>query len=112
MSKLRRMKGRKRQQALSQANNKFIHNLSHVLGKVRHLPPNLLHTNPRLLRRIQFQRKGLQSFINKKTSIKKKRKMMKQKGGIIPALIPLICAGIAAAGSVASAGVGAAIAKA
>ena len=113
VTQLKRMKGNRRRLALAHANDKFIRHLSNTVGKIRHSPPVALMTkNPRLWRRIQFQRKALQSFANRKTSIKTKRKIVKQKSGIIPALIPLICAGITAAGGVASAGVGAAIAKA
>ena len=109
MQTLKRMKGKRRVKALNNANDNFIKDLSSTLSKVRHQPPNILHTNPNLLRRIQFQRQALQRFSNKSTSMKAKRKMVKQKGGIIPALIPIIAAGIGALGAVGSGVGGAAV---
>ena len=110
---LKRMKGRQRERALSNANDNFIRDMSQTVGKMRKVSPSLLaHINPRLWRRIHLQRSHLKSFARKKTSMKKKRKFMKQKGGIIPALIPIICAAITAGGAVGSAAVGAAVARA
>lgn len=111
MNELKRMKGGSRRAALVRANDKFVRDLSHVLGKVRNNPPDLSKVNPRLLRRLRLQRKRFQTFVNKKTSIKKKRRIITQKGGIFPALIPIICAAIGAAGTVGGAAAGAAIAK-
>ena len=109
---LKRMKTKQRQSALAKANDKFINDLSHVMRKDCQLPPNVVHVSPQLKRRIRSRQKALQSFTKAKTSLKRKRMIVRQKGGIIPALIPIICAAIGAGGSVAAAGVGAAIAKA
>ena len=112
VSALKRMKMNQRRQALKNANNRFVSDLSKVMGKLRRLPRDALPPmSPQMRRSIYVRRRSLRSFVSPKTSMKKKRMMIKQKGGIFPALIPLICAGIAAAGSVGSAAVGAAIAR-
>ena len=111
MLQLKHMKGDYRKHALARANDRFIRDLSQVTGKVRKHPPDLSKVNPRLMRRLQFQRKQFRSFANKKTSLKKKRRLLTQKGGIFPALIPIICAAIASAGSIGGAAVDAAISK-
>ena len=58
MHELKRMKGDYRKHALARANDRFIRDLSHVTTKVRNQPPDLSKVNPRLLKRLQFQRKN------------------------------------------------------
>ena len=109
---LKGMKMNQRRVALSKANDKFVRDLSNVVGKLRHLPRDAIPSmNPKLQRFIYLRRKSLRAFSKSNTPMKKKRMMVKQKGGIFPALIPIICASIAAAGTVGSAAVGAAVAK-
>ena len=112
LQKLKRMKCGQRKRALSYASNQFIRDLSKVLGKVRHLPLHTFRIQPKLMKQIKSRRKSLQTFVSQKSALKRKRRFLNQKGDIVPALIPIIAAAIAAGGSVVSAGVGAAIARA
>ena len=73
---LKGMKTKQREKALANSSNIFVRDLSRVLGKVRHISPDALHVNPRLMRRLQFQRKALRSFSNAKVSMKKKRRIV------------------------------------
>lgn len=94
--------------AIAQANSKFIKDVSSVMKKLRKRPDLVTMTHRK---RLQKHRVRLQKLIHPKTSIQKKREILTHRGGIFPLLIPLIAAGIGAAGSVASGAVTAAIMK-
>lgn len=94
--------------AVAQANSKFIKDVSSVMKKIRKRPDLASAAQKK---RLQKHRYRLQKLVNPKTSIAKKREILMHRGGILPFLIPLIVAGIGAAGSVASGAVTAAIMK-
>ena len=108
MFRMRKMK-RGRQRTLVQgASNEFIRDVSSFLTRVRRRPDLVKGSHRKVLRR---HKKKLQRLIHAKTPIKKKRQILIQKGGIIPALIPIICAVIGAGGAVGAGAASAAIMK-
>ena len=80
--KLKRMRPQHQREAMKLSNAAFIRSLTTHVNKVRNksLPP-ALH------KRVQNQRKQLQKFVRKNTSLSVKRKMLSQRGGFLPLLL-------------------------
>ena len=90
------------------ASNEFIRDVSGFMSKIRKRP-DLVKASHR--KTLQKHKKVLKKLIHAKTPIAAKRLILSQKGGIIPALIPIIAAIIGTAGSVGASAVHAAIVK-
>lgn len=108
MLRMRKMKRAKQRTLVEGASNEFIRDVSGFIKQVRHRPDLVKGSHRQVLRR---HKKKLQRLIHAKTPIKKKRRILLQKGGIIPALIPIICAIIGAGGAVGAGAASAAIIK-
>lgn len=108
MLRMRKMKRAKQRTLVEGASNEFIRDVSGFIKRVRHRPDLVKGSHRKVLRR---HKKKLQRLIHAKTPIKKKRRILLQKGGIIPALIPIICAIIGAGGAVGAGAASAAIMK-
>ena len=93
---------------LQHANKKFVNDLCKATREVRYMNIKL---SPSLRRRIKKHCKLLKAFVNPRTKLKRKKQLLTQRGGIAPFLIPLLVAGIGAAGSVGAAATSAAILK-
>lgn len=107
---LNRLSPSRQKQEVKVASNKFIHHLCSATCKLRRC--NKLRLSPKMKR--DFKRYGpkLRALTKQRTSIHKKRMILTQKGGILPFLVPIIVAGIGAAGGVGAAATHAAISKA
>ena len=90
------------------ASKEFIRDVSNFLKRVRQRPDLVKGSHRKTLQR---HRKKLRRLIHANTPIEKKRQILLQKGGIIPALIPIICAVIGACGAVGAGAASAAIMK-
>ena len=101
-------KGRQRQVVRS-ANNEFIKDFASTVGKLRYKPQLVSEQNARKLQR---HRRKLRVLADSRASIKRKRRVLNQTGGIAPFLIPIIAAGIGAGGSIGASAVHAAISRA
>ena len=125
MFSLAKMSEQKQREAATQASPQFIKDLCKVLSNLRN-HPELLNAKQR--KRIQPHINKLRKLIHSKTSMAKKRLILSQsisgahakapfskrpiqKGGILPILIPIICASIAGGTTIAASAVGAAIMK-
>ena len=73
--------------ALHAASNKFIRDVSTTLRQVRRLPPDQIRISPSMRKRIYQHRRGLHTLADGKTSIKRKRKLLTQKGGFFGKII-------------------------
>ena len=100
---LQRMSPVKQRTAVVGASNKFIRDMSGFLSKIRSKGDLVKPSHRKILRR---HRKKLKKLVNPKTSIARKRLILSQKGGIVPALIPIIVALIGAGGGVAASAAG------
>ena len=109
ISRLKQMKPMKQRAAAVGASNEFIRDMSSFFSKIRKRPDLLKAKHRRILRRY---RKKMKKLVHAKTPIHSKRLILSQKGGIIPALIPIIVAAIGAGGSVAAAATHAAVSRA
>lgn len=110
MRRLHRLKGAQQRVLVKGASNEFIRDVSGFLKKIRgksHLVKSARHRNT-----LKRHRKKLQKLVHAKTPLDKKRKILLQRGGIAPLLIPIIVAIIGAGGGVASAATHAAISRA
>ena len=103
MKHLQRMNPLKQRTAVVGASNKFIRDISGFLSKVRTKGDLVKPSHRKILRR---HSKKLKKLVNPKTSIATKRLILSQKGGIAPALIPVIVALIGAGGGVAASAAG------
>lgn len=108
ITNLRRMKAPKQRAAIVGASNDFIRDVSGLLKRIRKRPDLVKPSHQKVLKR---HKKKLQRLVQAKTPIRIKRQILSQKGGIIPALIPVIVALIGAGGSIAGAATSAAILK-
>ena len=109
MSRLRRMKKNQQKAVVSKASNEFIRDVSGFMKKIRNKPNLVKKTAHR--KTLKRYSKHLRKLIHAKTPIHKKRLILQQRGGIFPFLIPIIIAGISAAGSIGAAATSAAILK-
>ena len=108
MKQLKRMKAAKQRLAVTGASKEFIRDVSNFMTKIRKRPQTVKASHQKILKR---HSKKLRKLIHAKTPIESKRLILSQKGGIIPALIPVICALIGAGGGIAGAATSAAIIK-
>ncbi len=108
VSRLKRMKPLKQRAAAVGASNAFIRDVSGFFKRIRKQGHLVRPSHRKILRR---HRKKLQKLVQAKTPINTKRLILSQKGGILPALIPIIVALIGAGGTVAGAATTAAILK-
>ena len=109
MFQLRRISKQKQRNSVATASNEFIKDLSKHLAKIR-MQPHLVK-NKKHRTQLKRNRGKLLNLINPQVSLGKKRGILLMKGGIIPLLIPIICASIGAAGTVGAAATSAAIMK-
>lgn len=105
---LNRLPAKSQRAAVAQANSNFIKDLSSTLQKLRKRPQLL---SPAQKKNLARHKAKLRKLVSSKTSIKKKREILIKKGGIIPFLIPIICAAIGGASTIAASAAGAAIAR-
>lgn len=98
--RLRKLPRGKQQQAISTANNKFINQFCSNVKRLKYAK-----LNARQQKLVRKQRNNLQALVKKRTSIQRKRRILSQRGGFLPFLLPLITSIVAPA-------VGAAIGKA
>lgn len=106
MQSLRRMSRKQQRLRASNASNEFIRDVSSIMKKLRTKPHLVTNKHKRLLKRYK---KPLRRLVQSGSSVKSKRKVLLMRGGIIPFLIPIICAAIGAAGTVGAGAAGAAI---
>ena len=109
MFKLRRMSKQRQRKIVAQASPEFIKDVGIFLSKIR-TEPHLIR-NAKHRRQLKRQRSKLLRLVNPHVSVEKKRRILLMRGGIVPFLIPIICAGIGAAGTVGAAATSAAIMK-
>ena len=108
VSRLRRLRPSQQRALVSGASNEFIRDVSGFLRKIRKKSHMIKTSHRNVLWR---HRNKLRKLIQAKTPINRKRAILIQKGGIIPALIPIIVALIGAGGGIAGAATSAAILK-
>ena len=82
MKRLKGMKLGQQRQALQMSNDVFIRQMCAQVKKLRHasLPGTLK-------KRMQRQKKNLRKFVLPRTSVRVKRKMLTQRGGLLPLLV-------------------------
>ena len=86
VQRLKSLRPSQRVNAMKLANDKFIQQFCKNVKKLKHAP---VSTSVR--KRLRHQSKKLGKLVSGKTSIKVKRKMLTQRGGILPLIIgPLI----------------------
>ena len=103
---LRRMKPKEQRMRASNASKEFVKDVSKVMSQIR-TKPHLVATKHRKV--LKRYKKPLRQLVKRNTSLARKRKVLLLRGGILPFLVPIICASIAAAGSVGASAAGAAI---
>ena len=108
IKKLKQMKAAKQRSSVIGASNEFIRDVSNFMTKIRKHPQTVKASHRKILKR---HSKKLRKLIHAKTPIESKRMILSQTGGILPALIPVICALIGAGGGIAGAATSAAIIK-
>ena len=108
LRRLKRMKKANQKTAIFGASNEFIRDLSSFMQKIKHRPDLVSKSRRKTLAK---HRAKLRKLIHAKTSIDNKRLILSQTGGILPFLIPIICASITAAGGIGAAATSAAIIK-
>lgn len=72
-------------EAMKLANDQFIRKFCTHVKKLRHVP---LRSSQRKI--LASNRAALKKLVNNKVSLKSKRRILSQRGGFLPALIPLI----------------------
>ena len=96
MSKLRQLKKKYQRARVSKASDEFIQDVSEFMKKLKSRRDLVKNTaDQKFLRR---HSKKLRKLIDTETPIHKKRRILKQRGGILSALIPIICTCISAGG--------------
>ena len=108
LKRLKRMKANKQRIAVLGASNEFIRDVSGFMMRIRKRPQLVKASQRNVLNK---HRTKLRKLTHAKTSLENKRLILSQTGGIIPALIPIICAIIGAGGGIAGAATSAAIIK-
>lgn len=94
LTKLKKLKGAQRVQALQLANSAFLREFCSHVKKLRHVK-----LSPSTAKKLKRHSKILRKLIHKNSSINVKRKILTQRGGgillpLIGALIPTIAAGL------------------
>ena len=105
---LQYMKPKERRKRASNASKEFIKDVSNVMRQLRTKPHLVSPKHQKVLKRYK---KPLRQLVKSGTSLARKRKVLLLRGGIFPFLVPIICASIAAGGSIGASAVGAAIMK-
>ena len=82
LKKLRRMCLRDQREAMRRSNDKFIHTICDYVKRLR-----VAHLPQQYKRQMRKQKKNLRKFIHSATSTRRKRKMLAQRGGLLPLLI-------------------------
>lgn len=82
---LRKMKSSDRYNAIRFANDNFIRDLCSKINKLRRMK-----LSPQQQAIVKKYRSKLKVLCNRRTSIKKKRQTLSQKGGILPLVLPLL----------------------
>ena len=82
LHRLKKLRPRQRNQAIQLANNKFIRDFVSGVKQLRNA-----RLKPSMRTRLKRQAKNLRKFVNSKTSIGTKRKMLVQRGGFAPLLL-------------------------
>ena len=82
---LRKMKSSDRYNAIRFANDNFIRDLCSKINKLRRMK-----LSPQQQAIVKKYRSKLKVLCNRRTSIKKKRQTLSQKGGLLPLVLPLI----------------------
>lgn len=90
MRALQNMTHHKQRRAVLQASDNFIRDFSNAIQQLRKIPANKFHISPSVRKYVYRRRKTVRKFANPKTSMKTKRKMITQKGGLLAALPMLI----------------------
>lgn len=108
MKRLKQMKAKKQRSAILGASNEFIRDVSGFMNKLRKQPHFVKSKHRNVLNKHRLK---LRKLIHAKTPLEDKRLILSQTGGIIPALVPIICALIGAGGGIAGAATSAAIVK-
>lgn len=108
LRRLKRMKKGKQRTAVLGASNEFIRDVSSFMQKLKRRPDLVSKTHRKTLAK---HRTKLRRLVHAKTPIDNKRLILSQTGGILPFLIPIICASITAAGGIGAAATSAAIIK-
>ena len=108
LQSLRKMKTQEQRMRTKNASNEFIQDVSRTISRLRTRPDLVNSKHRRILKRYK---KPLRQLVNRASSIKQKRKVLLLRGGIFPALIPILCATIGAAGAVGASAAGAAVMK-
>lgn len=106
LQSLRRMKAKEQRMRASNASREFIKDVSKVMRQIRTKPHLVSNKHRKILKRYK---KPLRQLIKRNSSLARQRKVLLLRGGILPFLVPIICASIAAAGSVGASAAGAAI---
>ena len=110
ISRLKTMTARQKRTAALGASNEFLRDISRFFSKLRKRPD--LVTKSKHRRILKRHKSKLQKLVHAKTTMNDKRRILAQKGGILPALIPVVVAGIGALGGVAASATHAAVSKA
>ena len=105
--RLRKLPPSEQQRQLQLANSKFILDLCTAARKAR-----FVNAKPAIRKKVRHHRKTIRKFLNRRTSVHKKKQLLTQRGGIAPFLIPLIVAAIGGASSVGAAATHAAVSRA
>ena len=108
IKRLKRMKAANQRTAVIGASDEFIRDVSNFMTKIRKQPQSVKTSHQKILKK---HSKLLRKLIHAKTPVERKRLILSQRGGIFPALIPVICALIGAGGGIAGAATSAAIIK-
>ena len=85
LQKLKSLPNAHKYQAMRMANNNFVRKFCVHVKKLRHKK-----LQPSQRKVLEANRSKLRKLANSKVSLKSKRKMLTQRGGFLPALIPLI----------------------
>lgn len=87
IKKLHRLKANQQRAAVSGASNEFVNDISKLLRRLK-TSTNLISSKHR--RGIKKQRLKFKRLAQAKSTVKAKRRILTQKGGFLPFLIPLI----------------------
>jgi len=106
---LRRMKPEQQRLRTAMASKDFIKDVTDIMKRMR-TKPHLVKSKKQK-RYLQKHKKSLRRLVRKGSSVNQQRKILLQRGGILPFLIPIILAAVGATGSIGASAVGAAIMK-
>ena len=86
LHRLKKLKPAHQSQAIGMANNAFIRQMCAHVKKLRYNKK----VTPKSAQRLKRHRTKLRQLVSARTSIDKKRKLLSQRGGFLPALLPLL----------------------